>query len=285
MKKLFKVIAIVLVVGIVVGLSLSMVACKKPVEYKVNKIGVQAGTTGAIYVKGDEDWGFDGYSNIECLEYSNAGLAVQAMKTGKVDAVIVDAAPAAFLVQKVAGIKLIDIELTSEEYAFAVSKAKPKLLEDVNKFLNEKKSDIDAIKAKYFDGSAELKPVTSFDEDNTTKPLIVATNAAFAPFEYMDGDKYLGIDMEIAKLLADYLGKDLVIKNMDFNATIPSVETGKADMVMAGLTISETRKQVVDFANSYFNASQKVIVLKDNTLFDNCKTVEDVEAILKNAGK
>jgi len=108
----------------------------------------------------------------------------------------------------------------------------------------------------------------------------VATNAAFEPFEYMVGDKYYGIDMEIAALLADYLGKELVISNMDFDAVCLAVGQGKADIAMSGLTIKEDRKEYVTFTEPYYNASQKIIVKVDDNTFDNCKTAADVEAIL-----
>ena len=111
--------------------------------------------------------------------------------------------------------------------------------------------------------------------------MVVATNAAFEPFEYKKGDSYYGIDMEIAKALADYLGKELVISNMDFDAVCLSVGQHKADVAMAGLTIKEDRKEHVNFSDAYYAASQKIIVTSDSTEFDDCKTAADVEAILK----
>ena len=87
--------------------------------------------------------------------------------------------------------------------------------------------------------------------------------------------------MEMAALLADYLGKELVIQNMDFDAVCLAVGQQKCDIAMAGLTITESRKDQVTFTDSYYNASQKLIVAADDTTFDACKTKEDVEAIFK----
>ena len=86
--------------------------------------------------------------------------------------------------------------------------------------------------------------------------------------------------MEIAKALADSLGKELVIKDMKFEAVVTSVQQQKCDIAMAGLTVNETRAKQVDFTNSYYSASQKVVVKGDDTTFDACKTKEDVEKIL-----
>lgn len=182
---------------------------------------------------------------------------------------------------KTSAVKVIDIKLTDEEYAFGVDKNQTELLKQVNDFIAEIKSNgtFDEICDKYF-GDGTPTPVESAKEDPSKDQLVVATNAAFEPFEYTEGDKYLGIDMEIAKLLADKLGKELVINNMKFESVCTSVGQHKCDIAMAGLTVNEERKKDVTFSDSYYNASQKIIVKGDDTTFDNCKTVEDVEKIL-----
>lgn len=178
--------------------------------------------------------------------------------------------------------KVIEIELTSEEYAFGVDKSQPELLASVNAFIAEIKANgkFDEICNNYF-GDGTPVAVTSASFDSSKDQLIVATNAAFEPFEYMKGDNYYGIDMEIAKALADYLGQELVISNMDFNAVCSSVGQQKCDLAMAGLTIKPDREEHVTFSTSYYSASQKLIVTSDNTEFDSCKTAADVEAILR----
>ena len=183
-------------------------------------------------------------------------------------------------------VKVIDIELTAEQYAFGVDKTQPELLEKVNAFIKKIKDDgtLEAICDKYFSGGTPTG-VTSAEKDPSKNQLVVATNAAFEPFEYKKGDTYYGIDMEIAKLLADELGMELVIDNMDFDAVCLAVGQQKCDIAMAGLTISEDRKEHVTFTDSYYDASQKLIVPADNTEFDNCKSVADVEAILNAKGK
>ena len=177
--------------------------------------------------------------------------------------------------------KIIDLELTQEQYAFGVDKDQPELLKDTNDFIKKIMDDgtFEAICDKYF-GDGTPEGVTSAKKDDSKDQLVVATNAQFEPFEYKKGDKFYGIDMEIAKLLADELGKELVIDDMDFDSVCLAVGQHKCDIAMAGLTINETRKESVDFTDSYYNAAQKLIVPSNNTEFDDCKTLEDVEKIL-----
>lgn len=181
------------------------------------------------------------------------------------------------------GVKVIEIPLTQEEYAFGVDKNQPELLEQVNAFIDKIQEDgtFEKIVNNNF-GDGEPVPVISAALDESKDQLVVATNASFEPFEYMKGDNYYGIDMEIAAKLAEYLGKELVISNMDFDAVCLSVGQGKADIAMAGLTIKEDRKQYVNFTKKYYDAAQMIIVKENDTTFDNCKTAEDVEAVLNS---
>ncbi len=187
---------------------------------------------------------------------------------------------------KAKAVKVIDINLTEEEYAFGVDKAQPELLEDVNEFIGKimKDGTFEAICNNYF-GDGTPVAVESAEYDAAKDQLVVATNAAFEPFEYTEGDKYYGIDMEIAALLAKELGKELVINNMDFDAVCLSVGQHKCDIAMAGLTVKEDRKEHVNFTNTYYEASQKLIVKGDDTAFDACTDAASVEAILKGLDK
>ena len=177
--------------------------------------------------------------------------------------------------------KVVEIDLTSEEYAFGVDKTQPELLDAVNDFIKEIKENgkLDEICNNYF-GDGTPVAVTSGTYDANKDQLVVATNAAFEPFEYMEGENYLGIDMEIAAALAEKLGKELVIQNMDFDSVCLSVGQQKCDIAMTGLTIKEDRKEYVNFSDPYYNASQRLITLSGDTEFDSCKDGAEVEAIL-----
>ena len=185
-----------------------------------------------------------------------------------------------------AKVKVVDIELSSEEYAFGVDKKQPELKEKCNELLKEMKSsgELEEISNHFF-GDGKPVAVTSAKQDNSKDQLVVATNAEFAPFEYKEGDKFYGIDMEIAKLLADKLGKELVIVDMAFDAVLLSVQQQKADIGMAGLTVTEESAKQVDFSDPYYNAAQKIICKADDKTFDNCKTKEDVDKILQGFDK
>lgn len=180
-------------------------------------------------------------------------------------------------------VKLVDIPLSSEEYAFGVDKAQPELLADVNAFIEKIKGDgtFDAICAKYLgEGKGEKVGVASAEFDASKDQLIVATNAEFAPFEYKEGELYYGIDMEVAALLAAELGKELVIDNMDFDAVCLSVGQHKCDIAIAGLSVNAEREESVTFTVPYYQSAQKIVVKADDTRFDDCKTAEEVEAVL-----
>lgn len=110
-------------------------------------------------------------------------------------------------------------------------------------------------------------------EEKTT--LTLATSADFPPYESIgDNGEYVGIDIEIAQAIADKLGYELVVENMDFDSIISSVATGKADMGMAGLTVTDERLQSVDFSTSYATGIQSVIVAENSAI----TTVDDLYA-------
>ena len=281
MKKLISIILVVTMLACSVAMFAS---CGDKTIY----LGVQSGTTGQYFVDGDADWGFDGIAGYAAKGYSNGALAVTDMKNGAVKYVVIDEQPAKQLAQKVEGIKVIDVALTEEEYAFGVDKNQPELLASINTILAEMKTSgaLDAIVAAYATGEG-VKPFASatLDTAKADKQLVVATNAAFAPFEYKDGDKFAGIDMEIAAYIAEKLGMELVIMDMEFDAVVSSVGKNGVDVAMAGLTVNETRKEFVNFTASYYNAAQMLIVPASNTDFDACKTADDVLAVLAGQAK
>ena len=100
--------------------------------------------------------------------------------------------------------------------------------------------------------------------DKKEDTLVMATNAAFPPYEYKDGEAFAGIDVEIAGKIAEKLGMTLEIQDVDFGSIIDGVATGKYDMGMAGLTVTEERKQSVNFSETYATGIQ-VIIVKDGS--------------------
>lgn len=96
--------------------------------------------------------------------------------------------------------------------------------------------------------------------------LVMATNAEFPPYEYHEGDEIVGIDAEIAEAIAEELGMELEIEDMAFDSIIPAVESGKADMGVAGMTVTEDRLKNVNFSDTYAEATQVVIVKEDSDI-------------------
>lgn len=113
-------------------------------------------------------------------------------------------------------------------------------------------------------GTKESNPSSGDSKSNEGGSLIVGTEAGFAPYEYMEGDKVVGIDMDIAQAIADSMGKKLVIKNMDFDGALMAVQNGTVDLVAAGVSVSDERKKVMDFSEEYVNSTEVVVVNKSN---------------------
>lgn len=97
--------------------------------------------------------------------------------------------------------------------------------------------------------------------------LTMSTNAAFPPYEMTDDNgNYVGIDIEVAQAIADKLGLELQVDDMDFDAALLAAQSGKSDMVMAGVTVTEERQTVMDFSNTYATGIQVVIVPEDSDI-------------------
>lgn len=104
--------------------------------------------------------------------------------------------------------------------------------------------------------------VSSYAAD---KPLIVATDTAFVPFEFKQGDKYVGFDIDLWDAIAKELKLEYTLKPMDFAGIIPALQTRNVDLALAGITITEERKRAVDFSEGYYNIGLLVMVKSDNT--------------------
>ena len=103
--------------------------------------------------------------------------------------------------------------------------------------------------------------------------LIMATNATFPPYEFYEGEKIVGIDAEIAALIAQKLGLELEIADVEFGSIIPGVQSNKYDMGMAGMTVTDERKEKVNFSDTYAKGIQAVIVKEDSAI----KTIDDLD--------
>ena len=220
------------------------------------KIGVQLGTTGDIYVS-------DEYPDAEIQQFNKGADAIQSLKQGKVDCVVIDKLPAEAFVELNKDLSILDEEFTNEEYAIAIAKGNTELLDKVNAALDEleKNGTIQMIIDNYIGdekGSYQYETPAGTDKSNGT--LVMATNAAFEPYEYMESGEIVGIDADLARAIADILGMELVIEDMEFDSIITAVSSGKADIGMAGMTVTEDRLKSINFTDSYTTATQVIVV-------------------------
>ncbi len=223
-------------------------------------IGVQLGTTGDIYVT---DYERDAAGTV--VERYNKGTdAIQALKQGKIDCVLIDEQPAIQYVSLNSGLTILEEEFALEDYAFAVGKENDALLNGMDEALEKLKANgtLAQINENYI-GSDEVKgtmPYITKDVERTNGTVVVATNAAFKPYEYYDNGKIVGIDIDIMQAICDELGMEMVIEDMEFDSVITAVSSGKADVGASGLTVTEERKKNINFTTSYTTAKQVIIV-------------------------
>lgn len=226
-------------------------------------IGVQLGTTADIYASDYE--GDDAGTIIE--RYNKGADAIQALMQNKIDCVMIDEQPAKAFVNKNPSLVILDEAFADEEYAFAIAKENAALTAEINEALAALKADgtIDSIINNYIGTDEEIgkSPYVKKDVDRTKGTLVVATNATFPPYEYYENDAIVGIDMDIMHALCDEMGYELSIEDMEFDSIITAVQSGKADVGAAGMTVTDERKQNVDFSDSYTTAKQVIVVAGD----------------------
>lgn len=245
-----------------------IVSCFAGCGAKGIKIGVQTTTTGDIYASGD-------FGEDAVTRYDNGAAAVEALKAGKVDCVIIDNEPAKSYVDANDGLKILETEYAVEDYAICFQKGselKAKVDAALKALIDD--GSVKKIVDKYINNSGdELAGVPVQFADTDKEDLVMATNAEFLPYEYIDGDMYYGIDVEVAQLIANKLGYDLKIENVSFDSIIPGVQSGKYSMGIAGLTVTDERLESVDFSSTYATGVQVVIVKEDGDI----QKIEDLD--------
>ena len=131
-------------------------------------------------------------------------------------------------------------------------------IDEVIAAVNELQASVDALNGAEAEAEA--------DEPAVGGTLVMATNAEFPPYEYYENNEVVGIDAEIAAAIAEKLGMELVIEDMSFDSIIPAIISGKADVGLAGMTVTEDRLENVDFSTSYATGVQVVIVAEGSEI-------------------
>ncbi len=267
-----KFLAILLSVLIGVAACFALTACGGEQEGKKVKVAVQKGTTSLMYAQV--------LNGVEAVSYDTFALAANDMKNGNADYVFVDKTTAQALCKEISGIKYVDIALSSENYGIGIDKAQPELKTQIDSILAAKATEIEVIKAKYMNGEVDLAQdgITSAvkDVNNAAGQLVVASNAEFAPWEYKEGNKFYGIDMEIAKILATELGLELVIEDMEFDMVVGAVGKQGVDIAMSGITITAERMGIINFSTPYYTEAIVAVCKADDTSLDSVGTVVDL---------
>ena len=277
-NKMKKIITLVMCAVLLITCAFALASCGS----KETKIGLQTGTTSEMYAKV--------LNNVEVASFDSFALAATDMKNGNIDYVFCDKTTASAICGEIDGLKIVPVSLAQEFYGIAIDKNQADLKTKIDAILTEYATEIEAM-AKDFQKGENKENYTGVvsatkDTSKADKQLVLATNAEFAPFEYVetkDGVKtYYGIDMEIAKLIAYELDMELVIEDMKFETVVGAVGNNSVDIAMSGLTITADREKVVNFSKSYFVEDIVVVCKADDTTFDACKTVVDVLSIICN---
>ena len=265
----------IIALALILVLCLSLAACGS--KETGAKIAAQKGTTSFMYA--------EKLANTKTTTYDTFALAAKDMVNGNADYLFVDKTTAKSLAKEIEGLKIIEIALSSENYGIGIDKNQADLKTKIDSILTEKETEINAIKEKYMNGEEEkYVGVTSGTKDGSkaAEQLVVATNAEFAPWEYKEGNQFYGIDMEIAKLIADELGLELVIDDMEFDAVVGAVGKQNVDIAMSGITITTERMGVINFSTPYYTESIVCVVKADNTELDSAGTVVDMLNVICN---
>ena len=271
-----KIISLVMCAVLLVTCAFALSSCGS----KDTKIGLQSGTTSEMYAKA--------LNGIEVVSFDTFALAATDMKNGNVDYVFCDKTTAAAICGEIDGLKIVDVALAQEFYGIAIDKKQADLKTKIDAILAKNAVEIAAMAAAIQAGTFKGEGVVSAEKgaSDANKQLVLATNAEFAPFEYVeskDGVKtYYGIDMEIAKIIANELDMELVIEDMKFETVVGAVGNNGVDIAMSGLTITAEREEVVNFSTPYFTEDIVLVCKADDKTFDACKTVVDIFAIICN---
>ena len=230
-------------------------------------IGVQKGTTGADHAMALQESPAEGQPAAKVVEYDKGADAVEDLKNGKLDCIIIDNEPARVFVQQNKDLQVLPDTVLEEQFAIAVNKENAELLPALNSALSELKSDgtVDLILANYIgDSTGSYKYTSPEGVSRNNGKLVMATSLGFAPYEWEnESGEVVGIDIDIFYALCDRLGYEPVIKDMKFEDIISSVVKGNVDIGMASITVTEERMKDVDFTYSYARGVQVIITRKD----------------------
>ena len=232
-------------------------------------IGVQLGTTSDGLATELEKKG-DG-TKVE--RYNKGADAIQALLQGKIDCMVTDEAPAKAFQRVNPSLKILPETFDASSFAICVAKDHGELKQSINHAIRILKANgvIDSIVNRHLErgiavaytpkaSDAKKMGPEALQKLGLKKSLRFATNATFEPFEYYQNGKIVGIDVDVANAIGDVLGVDVEILDMEFDAIITSVQAGKADAGIAGITVTPEREKNIGFTDSYADVRQVIMV-------------------------
>lgn len=244
-------------------------------------VGVQLGTTSDVLASDLERKG----EGTKVERFTKSADAIQALTQGKIDCMVEDEQPAKAFLRLNPSLKILPDEFGHSSLAICVAKGNEALQMQINAAIDtlRKTGVIDSIVRLHIDRNiavAYQSKRTKWVAGDNGKPqkLRFSTNAAFEPFEYYDDGKIVGIDIDVARAICDVLGKELEVVDMEFDAVITSVQTGKADAGIAGITVTEERKKNINFTDSYTDVKQVVIVNDGSAVAGSQSLLEQFES-------
>ena len=259
MKKLSVIFAAMAIALAFTGCAKSKVEINSVADLTGKKIGVQAGTTG-------EAWVQDNVADVKISSFKTGMDAALDLKNGAIDAVVLDELPAKEIVARNSELKLIkDPEFTNnkEAYAIAVKKGNAELLASINKTISDMKEngEYEALVNAFMPADGKIS-IPAVEDNDAAKVVKLGTNAAFPPFEYVEGKNIVGFDITMGQKIAKNAGLKLEVVDMAFDSLIPALQSGTIDFIAAGMSVNEERKKNVDFSETYFESEQVIIVRK-----------------------
>ena len=219
------------------------------------RIGTQIGTTATIYAEDIPD--------AQLESFTKGSAALRALKENKIDAVIIDSEPAKALTADTNDYRILKETFVEEEYSIAYAKKNQELGKKIDQALTKLKSDgtLEEITSHWIGEEADqvsYQPDESLTREGT---LVMATNAEFPPYESKTTNgEIIGIDVDMMRAVCDELNMNLEIKDMQFDSILTSVQNGKTDVGVAGISITEERQKSVAFTQSYAVTRLMVIV-------------------------
>ena len=232
-------------------------------------IGVQLGTTSDGLATELEKKG-DG-TKVE--RYNKGADAIQALLQGKIDCMVTDEAPAKAFQRVNPSLQILPETFDASSFAICVAKDHGELKQSINHAIRILKANgvIDSIVNRHLErgiavaytpkaSDAKKMGPEALQKLGLKKSLRFATNATFEPFEYYQDGKIVGIDVDVANAIGDVLGVDVEILDMEFDAIITSVQAGKADAGIAGITVTPEREKNIGFTDSYADVRQVIMV-------------------------